>query len=133
MRHRLMVLALLSLGVAASAAQDAGAEDALAGRWSCTRDGAGVGRFSMAIARDAAGKLGGTLEPSIDVGGYSATFKSIAVNGRGATLKYDTPDGGSEIQYEVTLDGTTLKGTWKAFASNSTQVLAQGPITGAKR
>lgn len=132
MRHLLLVLALVTGGVAASAAQDAGAEDALVGRWSGTYDGAGVGKFSMAIARDATGKLGGTLEVSSDVGGYSATFKSIAVNGRAATLKYDTPDGGAEIQYELTLDGTTFKGTWKAFAAKSPQVLAQGTITGAK-
>jgi hypothetical protein len=133
MRHVLIGFVLAAMAVVAPAAQEGGAEAALIGTWNGTYDGAGVGKFSMAIARDAAGKLGGTLQVSSDVGGYSATFKSIAVNGRTAMLKYDTPDGGAEIQYEVTLDGTTFKGTWKAFAPKGTQVLAQGTITGAKR
>jgi hypothetical protein len=133
MRHMLLGLVLATMTVVAPAARDGGAEAALIGTWSGTYDGAGVGKYAMAITRDAAKALAGTLEVSpSEGGGYSATFKSIVVNGQSAVLKYDTPDGGAEIQIDVTLDGTSLKGTWRAIEAGGTSVVAEGTLTATR-
>ncbi len=69
----------------------------------------------MSISRDAAKQLGGTLEATPDEGGdFTATFKSIVVDGSKVTMAYDSPDDGGVVTLDATLDGATLKGTWKS-------------------
>ena len=89
--RRIAVLAVLVLfsAVALAAAQSssARAEQALIGKWAGSFDGEATGKWSMAISRDAAKKLTGTLELSPDDGdGYSVPFKSIVVAGKQVTL-----------------------------------------------
>jgi hypothetical protein len=125
-----LVLSASLIGAAVSAQQ---AEDGIVGKWAGTWDGEGSGKYTMSI-EDAADKgLGGTVETRPDSGeaGYTATFKSIVVNGAKVTMKYDAPDGG-EVQIEGTLEGTALEGTWKAFNPGTTSLAASGTFRGTK-
>lgn len=133
MRHILVVLAFVVAGAAVPAGWQAAAEDALVGTWTGPYDGSGVGKYSMSITRDDTKQLVGTLEVSpSEGGGFSVAFKSIVVTGSAAVLKYDDPGGGSEVQIDVTLDGKSLKGTWKATETGSNTVVSEGTLTGTK-
>jgi len=136
MSHVVMVVALTLISAAAlPSAQETGAsKDPVVGNWAGTYDGAGTGKSTMSIARDAAKKLGGTLQvvPD-DGGGYTATFTSIGVDGNAVFMTYDSPVTGGQVQLEGTLDGTTLKGTWKAIEPGSTNVVAGGHFTSSKQ
>ena len=60
------------------------------------------------------------------------TFKSIVVDGSKVTLAYDSPGDGGAVTLDATLDGTTLKGTWKSVDGSGT-VVAGGTFTSAKQ
>ena len=88
----------------------------------------------MSIGRDEAKNLGGTLEVMFEVGeGYSATFRTIDVDGNTVTLAYDTPGEGAKVQLDGTLDGTTLKGAWKASDPGTNSVASSGSFTISKQ
>ncbi len=97
MRHVMFGLAFVVVcaGALPSARADRSSDDRLVGAWTGTYDGDSTGKFTMSISRDAAGKLAGTLEVAPDEGGgYTATFKTIAVDGDAVTLAYDSPGDG---------------------------------------
>ena len=104
------------------------------GSWAGTYDGDSLGTFTMSIVRDAAKQLAGTLQVVREEGGgYTAAFTSIAVNGAIVTLAYDSPSVGGLVQLDGTLDGATLKGTWKAFEPGSSTVVARGGFTTSRQ
>jgi hypothetical protein len=123
----LVVAIALSSVIALPSAQGTTAStDPIVGNWAGTYDGDDTGKFTMSISRDAAKTLGGTLQATSDDGGnFTATFKSIVVDGSKVTMAYDSPgDGG--VTLDATLDGATLKGTWKS-------VDGSGNFTSAKQ
>ena len=71
----------------------------------------------MSIARDDANKLGGTIQTMPDEGGgYSATFKSVAVDGDTVTISYDSPAGdAAAIQLAATTDGVSIEARGKRW------------------
>ena len=48
------------------------------------------------------------------------------------TMAYDSPGDGSVVTLDATLDGTTLKGSWKSVDGSGT-VVAGGAFTSAKQ
>lgn len=133
-------LSLLVLGVtlslsAAHAQSSSSAGDRLIGTWSGTYSGEASGKFTMVFALDAAKKIGGTVQATADAGnGYTATFKSVIVDGTSVKMAYDDPESaGAEVQLEATLDGATMTGTWKSIDTGAKSVIASGTFTGAKR
>jgi hypothetical protein len=112
------VLALLS-AVVSTAAQgsSARAEQDLIGKWSGSFTGEGTsGKWSMAVSRDAAKKLTGTLQAMPDGGdGFTVPFKSITVKGKEVALVYDQPGGEGEVHLDATIEGKGLKGTWQSM------------------
>ena len=111
------------------------AEDKLIGTWTGTWDGASTGKYTMSIARDDAKKLGGTIQTVPDEGGgYTATFKSVVIDGDTVTISYDSPAGdATEIELEATTDGANIKGSWKALDPSSKTVSASGNFVGSKK
>jgi hypothetical protein len=110
------------------------AEDKVIGTWTGTWDGASTGKYTMSIARDDAKTLGGTMQTVPDEGGgYTATFKSVVVDGDTVTISYDSPEDATEIQIEATTDGANIKGSWKAVDPSSKNVSASGNFVGSKK
>ena len=130
------VMSLVCAVVAIGAVQTSEtAEDKVTGTWTGTWDGASTGKYTMSIARDDAKKLGGTIQTVPDEGGgYTATFKSVAVDGDTVTISYDSPAGdAAEIQLVATTDGVNIKGSWKAVDPSSNTVSASGNFIGSKK
>jgi hypothetical protein len=130
------VMSLVCAVVAIGAVQTSQtAEDKVIGTWTGTWDGASTGKYTMSIARDDAKKLGGTIQTVPDEGGgYTATFKSVAVDGDTVTISYDSPAGdAAEIQLVATTDGVNIKGSWKAVDPSSNTVSASGNFIGSKK
>jgi hypothetical protein len=136
MRRLLSMLVLvLTVGLNSVHAQSSSsADDRLIGTWSGTYAGDGTGKFTMAFSRDAAKRITGTVDASPDSGsGYTATFKSIVVDGASVKMAYDEPDNSAmEIQLEATLDGDSMTGTWKSLDTGAKSVVASGTFTGSK-
>ena len=127
-----LVCTVVAIGAAPSSQT---AEDNVIGAWSGTWDGASTGKYTMSIARDDAKKLGGTIQTVPDEGGgYTATFKSVVVDGATVTISYDSPAGdATEIQLVATIDGATIKGSWKAMDPASNTVSASGNFIGSRK
>jgi hypothetical protein len=105
------------------------------GTWSGTYSGDASGKDTMVFSRDAAGKIGGTVEAKADAGnGYTATFKSVVVDGTTIRMAYDDPENSvMEVQLEATIDGGSMTGTWKSIDTGAGSVVAKGKFTGSKR
>ena len=116
------------------AGQPAQADDGLVGEWSGTFDGDSTGKLGMTFTRDASRQLSGSINVAVDTGeGYTANFKSIDVDGNAVTLAYDSPGDGAGVTLAGTLEGTTLKGTWKVFEPGTTTAVSSGGFTSNKR
>jgi hypothetical protein len=129
-RLSLIVLAL-TVGLTSLHAQtSSSAEARLIGTWSGTYAGDASGKDTMVFSRDAAKKLIGKVDVQADAGNYSATFKSIVVNGATITLAYDEPDNAAmEVQLEATVNGDSMSGTWKTIDTSAKSVVASGTFT----
>jgi len=128
------MMALLTVALPAlPAAQSQSKAPAIVGTWSGPYDGDGNGTYSMTIAPGESKALGGTLEAtSADGGSFKASFKSVVASGATATLKYDSTSG-EEVQIDVTIDGSSLSGTWKAVDPATSTAVATGTLTGTKK
>jgi hypothetical protein len=129
------VMGLVCSAVAIGAVSSKAAEDKVIGTWTGTWDGASTGKYTMSIALDEAKHLGGTIQTvPDDGGGYTATFKSVVVDGDTVTISYDSPGGDpTEIQLEATTDGANIRGSWKAVDRSSKTVSASGNFIGSKK
>ena len=131
-----LLVVALTAGVIAVHAQSASSNgDSLIGTWSGTYAGDGAGKYTMVFSRDAAKKIGGTVEATADAGnGYTATFKSIVVDGTTVKMAYDDPENAAmEVQLEGTMDGSSMTGTWKSVDTGAKSVAASGTFSGSKR
>jgi hypothetical protein len=108
--------------------------DALVGKWTGTFAGDSAGKVSLAIAANASQAFGGTIDVVPDGGdGYTATLKTVTIDGGAVKMAYDSPDGAPvEIQMDAALDGATLKGTWTMISTNSKEAMASGTFTCSK-
>jgi len=126
------LVALLSAALSAFPAAQS-TEPAIVGTWSGPYNGDGNGTYSMTITQGESKALGGTLQAtSADGGSFTAPFKSVVTSGTTATLKYDSPSG-EEVQIDVTIDGSSLSGTWKAVEPSTSTAVATGTLTGTKK
>jgi hypothetical protein len=132
MRHVLISLVALLVAALPAFPMAQSTQPAVVGTWNGPFDGDAAGTYSMTIAQDQSKKLGGTLQVQFEGGGYSAEFKSIVVDGSTATLKYDTQEG-AEVQLDVTIDGATLKGSWKVSEPGTSTVSSSGTLSGTRK
>ena len=111
------------------------AADQVIGTWSGTYSGDASGKYTMVFSADAAKKIGGSVEATADAGnGYTATFKSIVVDGKTVKMAYDDPENAAmEVQLEATVDGNSMTGTWKSVDTGAKSVAATGAFSGSKR
>ena len=106
---------------------------AIVGTWSGTFEGDSSGTVSSTVTQGEAKALAGTLTVKRSDGGtFTVDFKSVVASGATATMKYDSSDG-SEVQIDVTVEGTSVKGTWKAVDPATSNPVAQGTVTGTKK
>jgi hypothetical protein len=138
MRSRLSVwLFLLILGAFPSAAQRGegppGGEQ-FVGTWSGGWEGAGSsGGFELTLEKGKDGALGGkvsvTGEPT-----YSATFKSLAFDGKKMTAKYDfPPDPAAEVVLTATFEDTRAAGGWSLVEKASGGEVVSGSWSVSKK
>jgi len=127
----ILIVSLNSLHAQSSSAAD----DQVIGSWSGTYSGDASGKYTMVFSRDAARKIGGTVEATADAGnGYTARFKSVVVDGKTIKMAYDDPENAAmEVQLEGTIDGNSMSGSWKAVDTGAKSVGASGTFTGSKR
>jgi hypothetical protein len=125
---------ILTVGLTALHAQSSSSGDVV-GTWSGTYSGEASGKYTMVFSRDAARNIGGTVEATADAGnGYTATFKSVVVDGKTVKMAYDDPESATvEVQLEATVDGNSMTGTWKSVDTGAKSVVASGTFTGSKR
>lgn len=127
MKHSRAMLVLVATLLAASfslAAQTQNSKptagEKFSGAWAGTFEGDSTGKFEMTISPGADGKHSGSLSVSPDGGeGYTASFKSVSVEGDKIVIKYDSPDGGSEVALEGTGDGKAASGKWSIQSQGS--------------
>ena len=136
--RRLLPLLVLTLIVGVNSTQalsSSSAGDQVVGTWSGTYAGDASGKYTMVFSRDAANKIGGTVEATADAGnGYTATFKSVVVDDKTVKMAYDDPENAAmEVQLEATVDGNSMTGTWKSVDTGAKSVGATGTFTGSKR
>ena len=135
MSRSLSLLAIaLTVGLSALHAQSSPSGDVV-GTWSGTYSGDASGKYTMVFSRDADRKIGGTVEATADAGNsFTATFKSVVVDGKTVKMAYDDPESATvEVQLEATVDGSSMTGTWKSVDTGAKSVVASGTFTGSKR
>ena len=112
--------AAVSLTAQTTGSKPAGGEK-FSGAWAGTFEGDATGKFEMTISPGADGKHSGSLSVSPDNGeGYTASFKSVSIEGDKIVAKYDSPaDGGSEVALEGTGDGKAASGKWSIQSQGS--------------
>jgi hypothetical protein len=126
------MVALLTVALPALPAAQS-KQPAVVGTWNGAYDGDSVGTYSMTVAVGESKALGGTLQVTdSDGGNFTVPFKSVAAKGASATLKYDSSSG-EEVTIDVTIDGASLKGTWKAVDPSTSTAVAAGTLTGTRK
>ena len=133
MRNRFwVVLLLVAFGAIVSATQRGEGPppgEQFVGTWSGSWEGAGSsGGFEMTLEKSKegtfTGKVSVTGEPT-----YSATFKSLAFDGKKMTAKYDfTPDESAEVALTLSFDGTKATGAWSLHAKADGSEVVSGTL-----
>ena len=132
-----LALWLFVFGAIGTAAQDGAEkprpEEEFLGTWTGTWDGAGTGTFEMTLEKDAKGAVGGkvavTGEPA-----YTATFKTLAFDGKKMSATYDfPPDERGEVVLAASFDGKTAKGTWLLREKGGSTEFATGTWTVSRK
>ena len=140
MTRRLAIWALVVLvgGLAPVHAQRGGdaapKAESYVGTWTGTWDGAGSGGgFELTLEQPKEGAMIGkvsiTGEPP-----YKATFRTLTIDGTKITAKYDfPPDESAEVTLAGTFDGNKATGTWSLAAKGSSDAVASGGWSVARR
>ena len=130
----LFIAATVCLTTAQRGGEGAPKPEPFVGIWSGAWDGAGSGGgFELTLEQPKDGPMTGkvsvTGEPE-----YKATFKSLAVDGKKMTAKYDFPaDESAEVTLAGTFDGNKATGTWSLAAKGSDTAVATGGWTVTKK
>jgi hypothetical protein len=136
MRKTLFVLLGLA-GICAAAAAQApqkATEKDLIGTWSGRYTGASSGAYELTINRDAEGKLSGSVSPKPDDGDtYTTPLNTIKFADGKATMTCFDSGGNAEITVEVTLEGSSLKGTYVVRARADGSEVERGTLTGTRK
>lgn len=91
------------------------------GKWVGTFEGASSGNCELLLARDASGKLTGTVTViPADGNRYPVDLKTVTVEGNAFKAAYNDPGDGDEVTMEATRADNELKGTWKADGGAAT-------------
>ncbi len=134
-RAALGVIGLLVFGVVLGAQAPKATEQDLIGVWTGRFEGGGsVGSFDMTIAKDAQGKLGGTVTPKFDGGEqYTVPLTSVQFADGKATVKCPDQSGDAEITVEMTIEGSGMKGTFVVRAKADGSEMDRGTLTASKK
>lgn len=104
------------------------------GTWSGEWTGGSAGKFEMTIAKDANGKLSGTLTAKPNEGeGFSGPFKSVVANDNKLTMKFEPPDAESEATLQAVIEGSTLKGDYSIRVKANGEELEKGTFTASRK
>lgn len=100
--------------VAQDSAKKLSPSERFGGTWSGSFDGDISGKFEMSIMPAGANsKHTGKVIVTPDEGdSYTASFKSLTLEGDKLVGKYDDPSGNGEVMLEGTSDGKAASGTW---------------------
>ena len=138
MRNRFWVVMLLvAFGAIVSATQRGEGPspgEQFVGTWSGSWEGAGSsGGFELTLEKSkegaVTGKVAVTGEPT-----YSATFKSLAFDGKKMTAKYDfPPDPANEVALDATFDGNKAAGGWSLLDKSSGSEVVSGTWSVSKK
>ena len=138
MRNRFwVVLVLIVFGAIVSAAQRGEGPppgEQFVGTWSGSWEGAGSsGGFELTLEKSkegaVTGKVSVTGEPT-----YSATFKSVAFDGKKMSAKYDfPPDPAAEVALDATFDGNKAAGGWSLLDKASGSEVVSGTWSVSKK
>jgi hypothetical protein len=122
-----MFLALaLSVAAAVAASAAVAQNDAIAGQWSGTWDGAGSGNFDLRLQKKDAG-VAGTVAVTTENGNYDAELKGVTVSGQELKATYDFPlDPSSEVAMTTKFEGDKATGTWVLRAKGGGGEVASG-------
>jgi len=132
-----VVLLLVAFGAIVSATQRGEGPppgEQFVGTWSGSWEGAGSsGGFELTLEKSkegaVTGKVSVTGEPT-----YSATFKSLAFDGKKMTAKYDfTPDPANEVALDATFDGDKATGAWSLLDKASGSEVVSGSWSVSKK
>jgi opacity protein-like surface antigen len=136
MRNRLMVCLMALTFSTLAFAQAQQAADSYAGAWAGTWTAAdgGSGDVEITFEKGKDGAPAGKVKTSGGGVEHSANFKSLSIDGKKLTGKYEYPlEGGGEITMDGTLDTSTAKGTWELHQASGTAAVAQGTWTVTKK
>lgn len=115
-------------------ARQAAGEKSLVGSWSGSWTGGSNGSFELTVTKAADGKLGGSITPKPEGGdSYTSQFKSVVMTDNKVTMKLSDPQEEAEITLEVTLDGTSLKGTYVVRIKADGNEVDKGTLTASKK
>jgi hypothetical protein len=104
------------------------------GTWTGTWTGGSSGSFEIKLSQDANGKLTGEISPKPEGGeGYTVPLQAVSLSSNKMTLKLTDPAGEAEITLEVTLEGSTLKGSYLVKLKADGNEVDRGTLTASKK
>jgi hypothetical protein len=123
--------AILSAPEASAKSDDS---DLLVGTWEGTWSGGSSGNVGMTISKGAGGKLSGSISPKPDQGdGYTVALKSVEISSGKLTLKFEDPNGESEITLTATVEGKSAKGNYSVRQKGDGSEVDSGTWTVTKK
>jgi hypothetical protein len=131
----IMVAGLLAAGmVAEGQAQSKDKGEAFVGSWAGKWTGGSEGALELTISK-ADGKLAGSITGTPSSGNpFTASFKTVAVEGGTLTATFDVPpDGGPEATLTATLEGGDAKGAYTLKEKAQGSVVETGTWSASRK
>lgn len=136
MRNKLIlgfVLLVCGLVMGMSAQARDNAKD-FVGTWTGTWTGGSSGAVEIKLSLDASGKLTGEITPKPDGGdSYTVPLQIIGLTENKLTMKLTDPSGEAEITLGVTVEGSTLKGSYAVKVKADGGEVDRGTLTTTKK